>query len=147
MRQQLERDNANRPELLEQVPREKWPRQDGNQVEIWLSRKYMVQVFDDFESQRLSINRTTAREDGRWDEGLTWDELQDVKRQVGRGDLWAVEMYPADAHVVNVANMRHLWVLAAPPRIGWFKTPNVEVSEQPKAVRSTAGLGDEREKG
>jgi len=29
---------------------------------------------------------------------------------------------------VNVANMRHLWVLAEPLHIGWFKVPNNEVS-------------------
>lgn len=28
---------------------------------------------------------------------------------------------------VNVANMRHIWVLPEPLSIGWFKTPNVQI--------------------
>ncbi len=127
MRRQLERDNAKRQVLLEMVPREQWPaaQQDQKRLEVWMSREYLVQVFaEDAGALRISANRTTARRDGRWDDGMTWDEMQAIKRQIGRGDLYAVEIYPRDRDMVNVANMRHLWVLPEPLSIGWFKTPN-----------------------
>lgn len=38
------------------------------------------------------------------------NDLQRLKRECGRGDLDAVEVYPRDCDVVNVANMRHLFV-------------------------------------
>ena len=131
MRRQLERDNAKRPALLTMVPREQWPaaQHDPKRLEVWVSREYLVQVFDEGDGvQRISANRTTARQDGRWDDGLSWDEMQAIKRQIGRGDLYGVEIYPRDRDVVNVANMRHLWVLPEPLSIGWFKTPNADVT-------------------
>lgn len=127
MRRQLERDNAKRPAVLTPVPREQWPLPiSATRTAVLLSREYLVQVFDEGNGmQRISANRTTARPDGRWDDGLTWDEMQEIKRQIGMGDRYAIEVYPRDRDVVNVANMRHLWVLAEPLPIGWTKTPNV----------------------
>lgn len=128
MRRQLERENAKRPMALTPVPREQWPASgDTKRTAVLLSREYLVQVFDEGVGvQRISANRTTARSDGRWDDGLTWDEMQEIKRQIGMADKYAVEIYPRDRDVVNVANMRHLWVLDEPLHIGWFKTPNVK---------------------
>ena len=131
MRRKLERENTQRPAVLIVVPREQWPvsKPDPARLEVWVSREYLVQVFDEgYGVQRLSANRTTARPDGRWDDGLTWDEMQRIKREIGRGDLYAVEIYPRDRDVVNVANMRHLWMLQEPLSIGWFKTPNAEIT-------------------
>ena len=128
MRRQLERDNAKRPEKLTAVPLEQWPGGEtwGYRTAVYLSRKYLVQVFNEGNGvQRISANRTTARPDGRWDDGLTWDELQDIKRQIGMGAQYAIEVYPGEDNVVNVANMRHLWVLKEPLSIGWNKPPNV----------------------
>lgn len=124
MRRQLERDNAKRPAMLTPVPIERWPTPlNGSRTAVLLSSDYLVQVFDEGGGvQRISVNRTTARPDGRWDDGLTWDEMQDIKCQIGMGDQYAIEVYPRDRDVVNVANMRHLWVLPEPLRIGWFKT-------------------------
>ncbi len=149
MRRQLERDNAKRPAVLTPVPREQWPfNGDSTRTAVFLSREYLVQVFDEERGvQRVSANRTTARPDGRWDDGLTWDEMQEIKRQIGMGDMYAVEVYPRDRDVVNVANMRHLWVLPGPLPIGWLKTPNAELRGASQlagaASRSNAELGEE----
>jgi len=123
MRRQLERDNAKRPTMLTPVPIEQRPAPlNGSRTAVLLSRDYLVQVFDEGGGvQRISVNRTTARPDGRWDDGLTWDEMQDIKRQIGMGDQYAIEVYPRDRDVVNVSNMRHLWVLPEPLQIGWRK--------------------------
>jgi hypothetical protein len=60
---------------------------------------------------RLSVNRTELDASGNWKDGITWDELQAIKSAVGYGDRDAVEAYPKNVDVVNVANIRHLWIL------------------------------------
>jgi hypothetical protein len=106
------------------VPRTEWPRDltPRGLKEFWVSPDYLVQRTVQPDGQeRLSINRTTRTPDGaRWADGITWDELQAIKRHVGCGDCWAVEVYPPDAEVVDVANIRHLWLLPSDgPNIGW----------------------------
>jgi len=58
---------------------------------------HRVRVYAD----RLAI----WRHDG---DRLTWEELQDAKCKVW-GDKLAVEIYPAQADVVNLRHTRHLW--------------------------------------
>ena len=87
-------------------------------VRVWLSREFMVAEWLEGKHSRLSINRTAIDNDGLWKDKITWDELMEVKRQIGYGSLWAVEIFPADEHVVNVAPMRHLWIVEQPP-FGW----------------------------
>lgn len=84
----------------------------GNLIEVWRSAKFLVQVHRDGENlERLSINTTEVNERGdRWRDGITWDTLQRLKRECGRGEFEACEIYPADSDVVNVANIRHLWL-------------------------------------
>lgn len=120
----LEKENAKRPVVLTMIPASAWPAKpyDPSRVEVWISQKYLVQVFnEDGGIVRLSVNRTMPRLNGGWMENITWDELQDIKRDIGRGDSYAVEVYPRDGDVVNVANMRHLWILPEPLTVGWFK--------------------------
>jgi hypothetical protein len=89
-------------------------------VEVWRSRCFLLQVYPVSPMiERLSVNRTEIDISGNWVQDVSWEELQDLKRQCGRGDLDAVEIYPADADVVNVANMRHLWVLKVPIPSAW----------------------------
>lgn len=93
-------------------------------LKCWQSRKYLVQLFVNEQASaadyRLSICRVTINVEGRFDDGLTWQELHDIKREVGFGDWYAVEIYPRDVDVINVANMRHLWICSTPLSIGWF---------------------------
>jgi len=60
---------------------------------------------------RLSVLRTSLDTAGGWQQDITWEELQRLKREAGYGDHDAVEVFPPDADVVNVANIRHLWIL------------------------------------
>lgn len=90
--------------------------------EVWRSQTFLVQVYANTNGTRLSVKRTEVLPQGRWREGLTWDELQEVKRQVGWGDHWAVELFPPGNEVVNDANMRHLWLIDPPP-YGWRNKP------------------------
>lgn len=93
--------------------------------EVWRSFGFLVQVYDDpHEMIRLTICRTACDRHGELVGGITWDELQRIKGQVGFSDCDAFEVYPADKDVINVANMRHLFLFkgAAMPFV-WRK-PN-----------------------
>jgi hypothetical protein len=96
-------------------------------LRVWRSRDFLVQLFDEA-GGRLSICRARLAANGqRWADGITWDELMEVKAGVGFGDRWAVEVFPPDAAVVDVANMRHLWILDGVPPYGW----NTRISSSP----------------
>jgi hypothetical protein len=62
------------------------------------------------------------RKGSKWVDGITWDQLQEIKRGVGLGDKLAVEVYPEDKNIVNVANMRHLFVLPERPLFAWARS-------------------------
>jgi len=118
----LERENAQWPTALRPIPREQWP--DGARMTAapsaaWRSRDYLVVLYEERPGvQRLTISSTHVA--GRdWVDGLTWDTLQRLKGEAGFADRYAVELFPPDAEVVNVANLRHLWLLDAPPTYGW----------------------------
>lgn len=88
-------------------------------IEAWRSSRYMVQVYQVTENiERLSICHLDFNDDfTRWKDGISWDKIQRLKRECGRGDFEACEMYPIDSDIVDVANMRHLWIM----RTGSFK--------------------------
>ena len=121
-RQRLKTENKKRSKQLQPVPKSMWPATDDNpdRISVWVSQDYLVQAFEEPGAIRLSINRTEMCADGRWSDNISWDDLQDIKRQLGHGDAYAVEVYPRDRDIVEVANMRHLWILPAPLHIGWF---------------------------
>lgn len=121
-RRQLDRDNAKRSSRLEPIPEDQWP-EDGQRkrTAAYRNNRFLVQVFDEGNGiRRLSVNRMAYDAVRlRWVDGITGDELQEVKRQIGMGELFAVEIYPRDVDLVDVANMRHLWVLPEPLSFGW----------------------------
>jgi len=121
-RKYLRTENRNWPEWLTPVRRENWPTRDAEpRTEVWRSRTLLVQIFAESGVERISVNRTEIEDSGRFRDGLTWDDLMEVKRQCGRGSAWAVEIYPPDAETVNVSNMRHLFVLPNAPGYAWRK--------------------------
>lgn len=119
-RRKLERDNAKLPVVLCEVPRSQWPNPGAPQLRVFRSRDFLVQEFPASAPAlvRLSVCRTSISGD-RWQDGITWDELQRLKRECGYGNADAIEVFPADIDVVNVANMRHLWVMADPVACAW----------------------------
>lgn len=78
---------------------------------IFRSRDYLVQLFKDSEHVRISVNVTRIKDSGHWEEGISWETLMEIKRLLGYGDFDAVEVYPRDADEVNIANIRHLFIL------------------------------------
>lgn len=126
-RRVMERHVAKFPAILTEVNRDEWPNYPPSMTlpqRVWRSRFFLVQQYEASGPAlcRLSVNRTSLQAStGRWGEDITWQELQDIKREVGFGYCDAVEVFPRDRDVVNVANMRHLWVMAAPVEFAWRK--------------------------
>lgn len=119
-RMKLEEDNAKFPEQLVQLDPRMFcgPR---SPIRAWRSRRFLVQMFETPQPAiaRLTINRTSVNTEGEWLQDITWDDIQRLKSEAGFGDLWAVELFPADKSVVNVANMRHIFLLDEAPAFGW----------------------------
>lgn len=122
IRRQLAKENAKRPPVLTKVPEYHWPEErQESLIEVWLSKRFLVQVHQEKTGLlRLSCNRTSIDQFGAWEQNLTWDDLMEIKRQIGRGESYAVEVLPEDSHIVNVDNMRHIWILPSPV-CGWRK--------------------------
>lgn len=116
-RAHAKRMHAKYTEELRPIPRAEWPLMASlvssrEPERVLVSRGFLVLVYDEEHALgRLSICRTTIGPTDAWEDRITWDELQSLKRQAGYGDAMALEVYPPDAHVVNVANMRHLWLV------------------------------------
>lgn len=96
---------------------------EAKPLQCWQSRDFLAMVYSDPQKDgtfitRISIQRTELQNDGTWKDGITWDDIHRIKREIGFGDLWAVECFPPDAAVVNVANIRHLWIVPT-PAFGW----------------------------
>ena len=116
-------------EMLREIPFEDWSVSQRNNPDRPLralrSRDFLVQVYNEGNGGvlvRLSINRTRLNAAGtRWEDGITWDDLQRLKNEAGYGDFDAVEVYPRQSDVVNVANVRHLWVMAEPVLFKWAR--------------------------
>lgn len=119
-RRLLEKQNAKLPPYLQRVPPDEWPRlKPPDLVEVWRSRGFLVQIYTEPSGyQRMSICRSVHNGDS-WVDQVTWDELMRLKRECGRGGLDAVEVFPADQDIVNVANMRHLFFPPEPLTFKW----------------------------
>lgn len=105
-----------------EVPKDKWPKVGKDPEKVWINKKFMVQLMNENGNLRLSINRVhhkIVKGYKIWDSGITWDELQDIKDALGYDKCWMVEVYPPMDLIVNVANMRHLWLLPEKPIYGW----------------------------
>lgn len=95
------------------------PNINRNCIKAFRNRKFELQIFRERCGVRLSICRTSIDRKGAWLDGITWDELQHVKNECGYFDRDAIEVYPAQKDIVNVANMRHLWILDEPLDFVW----------------------------
>lgn len=121
-RRNLLRYIASLPQELEEIDLADYAVLPAHLVRAWRSRRFTVQLYEEPNGARLSVQRSTdsdpVRVAGR-EKPLTWDELMEAKREAGFGDRWAVEIYPPDIQVVNVCPVRHLWLLDTAPDYGW----------------------------
>lgn len=107
---------------LQLLPATADPKPSNAPLRVWRSRDFLVQEYAAPAPAlvRLSVN-ITSHNGSDWDDGITWDQLQDIKAQCGYPWHTAVEVYPSTLDVVNVANMRHLWVPSDHLPFAWRK--------------------------
>lgn len=127
----LRAENRAWPDTLIEIPESSWPaaiklaqtHQKSRMVRAFRSEHFLAMLFlEPSGYQRLSVLRTDFEGVGkRAVAGIVWDDLQRLKGEAGFADAWAVEVFPPDADVVNVQNMRHLFLLPEPPSFGWHK--------------------------
>lgn len=123
--QHLKKESKTYPDQLVPVPETEWSRREPGMVALWRSNRFLVQVYVENDGVvRLSVCRTEINNRGQWQDNITWEELQEIKNQCGYEDHDAVELYPRAKDVVNVANMRHLWVFDEPLLFAWRKSGN-----------------------
>lgn len=108
------------------VPKSQWPRNDPKPpLKVFVNDRFLVQIIQDREFIRMTVNRVNPKSirEGSpiWEDGILWDELQDIKNSIGYEKDWMVEVYPPIDKVTNVANMRHLWLLDECPAYAWNK--------------------------
>ncbi|WP_082745447.1 hypothetical protein [Erythrobacter sp. CCH5-A1] len=118
----MQQENKRFPvDRLVEIPRAEWPHHRDNLIRALRNRDFLVQVFaEPGDVVRLSIQRCAFdRASGRWVDGITWDDLQHLKTLAGYGDRVGLEVYPPDRDVVNVANLRHLWLVPDVPAFMW----------------------------
>lgn len=118
----LRSENKDWPAELVELEEERWPSFGDlkTRFKVWRSRTLVVQAFKlQAGIVRLSVARCEFDDLGRFRDGLSWDDLQRVKRECGYGDMDAVEVYPVDNDIVNVANMRHLWIMPEGVNFAW----------------------------
>lgn len=128
-RAHLRHENKKYSTTLQELPHAEWPAAYRDQapgssvthLHVWRSCDFFVQVVQQNKSGhlRITVNRTLLDDKGGWKQGISWDELQHIKNAIGYADRTAVEVYPPASRVVNVANMRHLFLLPEHPAYAW----------------------------
>jgi len=121
---QIKRDNKNRSAKMRplsdsEIDAASMRSGTEKPIKSWVSKRFLASLWIDGGVLRLSVNKTILNHNGTWEDGITWDELQQVKRECGFSDVCAVEIYPPDDDVVNDANIRHLWLLSKSPNFVW----------------------------
>ncbi len=107
---------------LKEVAKNRWPTSDSRYLRVFKNDKYLVQTMTDNGFIRITVNlieNIGTMMTPKWAEGISWDNLQNIKDSIGFKDRWCVECYPPTQDIINVANMRHLWVLEEMPKFGW----------------------------
>ena len=134
----LQADNRMWPEKLTTIPmklwRPDWHEPDhlgGQMIGVMRSREFFVRIYDIGGGVvRISVIRTEPDPaSGRWVGGISWEELQRLKTETGYGACQAIEIFPEDSHVVDIENIRHLWVMPVELSFAW------RVEDQPQHLR------------
>jgi hypothetical protein len=108
---------------LKEVTEDKWPAQYRDLfscpvLKVFRSEDYLVTVFEERPGvHRISACRAEINNDGSFKDGIEWMELQRLKNEAGYEAYDAVEIFPAQKDLVNVSNMRHLWVVLDCPEL------------------------------
>jgi hypothetical protein len=106
-------------------------------TEMWASRKFHVLILENKTNGAEQLNIYRAEVDTkskRWRDGISWEEMQELKKQCGRGDKIAFEPFPKDSEVINTNNIRHLFIAKENSSIGSGFQSISAVSGSPKNI-------------
>ncbi len=131
LRKITEIENRKYTDVLVELPEDKWPDLPWikKPFKVFRSRRFIVQLFaEDKGLVRISVNRAEIEAcpeapGWRFRDGISWEQLQEIKNSVGYENADAVEIYPCKIDEVNVSYMRHLWVCPVPVWFAW-RSPN-----------------------
>lgn len=135
LRRALQEENRQWSARMREVPMDSWPAPLQHMavsltsrsvpLRAWRSKYFAAVLYDEgvAKPHRLTVNRAAFADDGRFSGGITWDELMQVKRECGFGERDALELFPADRDVVDVNNLRHLWILTERSPLTWTDVP------------------------
>lgn len=73
-------------------------------IGLWESDVFIAGAFQDGDAIRLDIRRKDLKD------GITWDELREIKNGCGFADMDAIEFYPRESDVLNTGTARHLYI-------------------------------------
>lgn len=109
---------------------------DQYRIGVYRSSTHFVQLVQEREGTvRMTVNRTSySYQNGEpvWDAGISWDDLQAIKDSLGFAERDGVEIYPRRDDIVNVANMRHLWILPDGFPLTWRRDGGKKAFEDKK---------------
>lgn len=119
----LKKTSKKYPGHLIHIPAEEWPEithRSKKLIDVMRSNRFLVQIYS--EESPCVVRLSTCKTEmfgSSWKDGITWEELMQIKRECGYEDRDAVEIYPNDNDIVNVSNMRHLFVMKEPLPFAW----------------------------
>jgi hypothetical protein len=80
---------------------------DNQTLEDW-GEVYTAQVLQAKTAWGWCVHLVIQRHDGA-EINASWSQLQVIKNDLVGENIFMIEIYPAQSHVVNEANKRHLW--------------------------------------
>ena len=123
---------------MTEIPEEEWPSSTvahnkgtvgSRLLRVWRSRDFIAQLYQEASGNiRLSINRTVLTEKYDYADNISWDDLFRIKNECGFSDHDMIELYPAKKDLVNVANIRHLFLLDKPSEFNWYNKTDVSTT-------------------
>lgn len=120
-RREIQKDVRKRPVKLTEMDISAVDHDGPAPERCWVSRKFLVSMYVEESCLRMTVCRTEIDNTGNWVDKITWDELEAIKEEIGYGDMWGLEIYPPLDEVVNVANMRHVFLFPDKPDFAWAK--------------------------
>jgi len=136
MKLALERENKNWSRELKEIPPEDWPEMKwtNKPIKVFRSDRILVQVFQEDQGLiRIAANiceivMSVNPPFWKYKDGLTWNDLQKIKNEVGYANKDAVEIFPNADDEVEIFNIRHLWVCPTPVWFAWRKPSMITIA-------------------
>jgi len=108
--------------------------------EVWLNDKYVVIVrrYPDGAVMHLSVRRADRKA------ARDWRDLQRIKNDIAGRDVEAVELFPAEDRLVDMANQYHLWCMPPGVRLplGFTQRSVMDAADLPDIGARQRELGE-----